>query len=56
MVRELSLHENCEHVDLHGPYFKGEEFLICDAFLIIVGAFVVITQDLICLGAVGEEF
>ncbi len=55
-LRELSLHENCEHINLHGPYFKGEEFLICDALLIIVSAFVVITQNLIGLGAVGEEF
>ena len=52
----FSLHEYSEHVDLHRPDFKGEEFLICDTFLIIDGAFVVITQDLIGLRAVSEEF
>ena len=55
-MRFSSLHEYGEHVDLHGPYFNGEEFLICDTFIIIDGAFVVITQDLICLRAVSEEF
>ena len=55
-MRRSSLHENSEHIDLHRTYFKGKEFLICDAFLIIDGAFVVITQDLIGLRAVSEEF
>ena len=55
-MKGTSLHENGEHVDLHGPYFKSEEFLISDAFLIIDGAFVVVTQDLIGLRAVSEEF
>ena len=55
-MRCYTLHEYGEHVDLHGAYFKGEEFLICDTFLIIDGAFVIITQDLIGLCAVGEEF
>jgi len=55
-MKGTSLHENSEHVDLHGTYFKGEEFLISDAFLIIDGAFVVVTQDLIGLRAVSEEF
>ena len=55
-MRCSCLHEYCEHVDLHGAYFKGEKFLICDALLIIDGAFVVIAQDLIGLGAVSEKF
>ena len=55
-MRYSCLHEYCEHVDLHGAYFEGEEFLICDALFIINCAFVVIPQDLIGLGAVSEEF
>ena len=55
-MRGPSLHENGKHVDLHRPYFKGEEFLISDTFLIIDGAFVVVTQNLIGFRAVSEEF
>ena len=52
----LNLHEYAEYVDFKGTNPKSEELLISNALLVIDSAFMVISQDLICLSTMSEIF